>query len=178
MRRHIVALVASAGLAATAVTAAPAQADTGSLATAPCTPYAIPGLPGGDGGGEVMTITDTGLYVGGAGGADGTPHAVWWTHTGTDLSTGWTIHQVPGIPAGDNTEVLDANASGVMAVSDADSGQSWVYDSGTGALTPLPALPGGTASEARRINASGEVSGWAQARDGNGYAAVWLPPYT
>lgn len=142
---------------------------------APCTPYVLPGLPGGNGDGEVMSINDAGMYVGGSVGPDGNIHAIWWTHSGTDLTTGWTIHTVPTPP--DNTEASDVNRYGVMNGVDYDTGQSWVYDSRSDAFTWLPELPGGSWTWGRRINASGEVSGGAGGKDGNERATVWMPPY-
>jgi hypothetical protein len=122
-----------------------------------------------------MTMNAAGMYVGGVLDASGVGHAAWWTHTGTDLGTGWALH-VPDIPA-TNTEFLDVNAGGVMSGNSGDTGQGFVYDSNTGALIWLPDFGGG-ALYPRRINASGVVSGSAADATGTGYAATWRPPYS
>lgn len=166
----------AAFLVAGATLATGTRAALADPATAPCTPYQLPGLPGGNGDGNVMWITDNGLYVGASTGADGNVHATWWTHTGADLATGWIIHTVP-LPA-DNTEVLDVNRNGVMVGSDDDTGQSWVYDSQHGTLTWLPDLPGGSWNFGRRISTTGEVAGSADNQRGVGLATIWKPPYT
>lgn len=167
-------LLAAAG--ATLAAAPPAQAQPAPAQPAPCTPYLLPGLPGGDGNGNVMWINDAGQYVGTANDASDVPHAVWWTHAGPDLATGWTIHQVPVGPG--SSELLDVNQNGLMVGVFDDTGQAFVYDSGTGATSWLAKLPGGHWTYGRRINASGVVAGTADAQDGLDHATVWRPPYT
>src|SRR5262249_24880400 len=99
--------------------------------------------------------------------------AAWWTHAGPDLSTRWTVH-VPDIPAID-AEFLDLNPSGVMSgATRADKG--FVYNSNTGDFTWLPDFGSGYNSDARRINASGVVTGNAIDADGSFFAATWAPP--
>jgi hypothetical protein len=167
-------LILSTGVAVASALGSPAAASTGSAS--PCVPYQLPAGPGNSHG-EVITMTDTGIYVGAAAVASGAGHAAWWTHTGSDLSTGWQVHPVD-IPGSDRSEFLDVNASGVMSGFTYDLGQGFVYDSTTGALTWLPDLAGGYQSWARRINASGVVTGNALDAEGDPFAAIWRPPYT
>src|SRR5262245_51405307 len=93
-RRRRIAVLAvpivfvSTGFGVLSVTVSPASADT--PAVSPCQPYQVPGLPG-PGGGEIIAMNDTGMYVGQAIDASGGRHASWWTHAGPDLSTGWTL---------------------------------------------------------------------------------------
>lgn len=168
-------LAASAGVATLALALAtalapPAVADPVSA----CVPYRMPGFPS-LGTGEVMTMNDAGLYVGGVLDASGSGHAAYWTHAGSDLSTGWTVH-VPSLPFG-NTEFLDVNQSGVLSGFSWDTGDGFVFDSRTQSLTVLPSYPGGFGQWARRINASGVVSGGAFDSTGTSYATIWKPPY-
>jgi hypothetical protein len=101
-------------------------------------------------------MNDAGMYVGALWDASGR-HAAWWTHAGSDLSTGWTVH-VPNIP-GDPAAFLDVNPSGVMSGYSRALAKGFVYDSNTGDLTWLPDFASGYDSWARRINASGVVAG-------------------
>lgn len=173
--RSTAAVLAAATATIGLVVASPSLADPASAQTiSPCVPYAMPGLAG-VGSGAVMTMTDAGLYVGGVLDADGLGHAAFWTHAGTDLSSGWSLH-VPDLPF-TNTEFLDVNPSGVMSGFSYDSGEGFVYDSRTASLTVLPAYPGGFGQWARRINAAGVVAGSAQDASGVGYATIWRPPY-
>ena len=166
-----------APLVAAAVVVALGTAPLASAhAPASCTPHQLPGAPGASGMGEVMWISDAGMYVGDVADTDGSFRATWWTHTGADLATGWTVHMVPGVPA--DSVVNDVNGYGVMVGAAFDSSQSFIYDSRSGALTWLPELPGGSWTWGRRINASGEVSGGAGDKHGGELATVWLPPYT
>jgi hypothetical protein len=162
--------VALAGVASVGVTPAAAGAEVSS----PCVPHQLPGMPG-SARGEVMTMNDGGLYVGGVRDASGTGHASWWTHAGPDVSTGWTVH-VPDIPATEG-EFLDVNESGLMSGVSYDTGRGFVYDSNSGAFTWLPDFASGSFSWARRINASGVVTGSAVDASGTSYAAIWRPPY-
>jgi hypothetical protein len=171
--RFAVAIVAATvAVGAVSAVVTPVAASTG--VASPCVPYQVPGLPG-DGRGEIMTMNDAGMYVGRVRDGSGPGHAAWWTHTGTDMSTGWTLH-VPDIPA-INAEFLDVNPSGVMS-GFTRSEQGFVYDSNNGDLTWLPDFASGYNSYARRINASGVVTGNAIDADGSFYAATWTPPYT
>jgi len=143
-----------------------------------CTPYELPSAPGG--GGQVMWITDSGLYVGAQIRPDWSAQAGWWTHAGSDLSTGWTFHAIAEL-AGMDSEVLDANTAGVMVgfVYGNGPGAGFVYDSNTSQLTWLPNLPGGHGiGYSRRINASGVVAGGAIDRQWGEVAVTWAPPYT
>jgi hypothetical protein len=115
------------------------------------------------------------MYVGRVRDASDVGRAAWWTHTGPDLSAGWTLH-VPDIPATD-AEFLDVNAGGVMSGVTYDSKQGFVYDSNTSTFTWLPDFASGHAAWARRINASGVVIGSAADAAGVSYAAIWRPPY-
>src|SRR5262245_37664699 len=69
----------------------------------PCVAYRLPALPG-DGHGELITMNSAGIYIGGVRDGSGA-HAAWWTHAGSDLSAGWSLH-VPDIP-GTRTEFID-----------------------------------------------------------------------
>lgn len=177
--RSAAALLTAVAAAVVPVALVPTTAGAAPPGTvADCTPYQLPGLPGSDGSGNVMWITDSGLYVGSALRPDGTGRSGWWTHAGSDLSTGWTFHTVPGLDAVDSS-VLDANTAGVMVGYDYSYARGYVFDSRSGSLTWLPDLVGGQhVFYARRINATGEVAGGAADRNGNEVAAVWSPPYS
>jgi hypothetical protein len=163
-----------AATATTLAVAAPAQATA-----APCTPYQLPGLPGGSGDGAVITISDAGLYGGSAADAEGTIRAVYWTHAGADLSSGWTIHLVPSGLVDDF--IGDINTSGAMVGTGDDPStgatRTYVYNSMSGKLTWLTGLGGGY-DEARRLNDSGVLAGFSVDTHGVGYAVTWSPPYT
>src|SRR5262249_11127753 len=141
-------------------------------AASACLPDQLPGMPSA-GRGEVMTMNDSGLYVGRVRDAADAGRAAWWTHAGTDPSRGWSLH-VPDIPATD-PEFLDVNPNGIMSGSSAEGG--FVYDSNTGEFTPLPDFGAGHHSWGRRINAHGVVAGSAVDALGTSYAAIWRPPY-
>jgi hypothetical protein len=160
-------LAAAAGLGVVTAVGSPAAASTAT--TSPCQPYQLPG------GGEIIGMNDAGMYVGQVRDASGR-HAAWWTHTGLDLGTGWAVHvpDIPAVPA----VFLDVNASGVMSGYSRPMGKGFVYDSNTGDFTWLPDFGSGYDSWARRINASGVVSGSAVDDAGDPYAAIWRPPYT
>src|SRR5262245_58883578 len=176
-RRRRAVLIAVPVLAASTVVAivgAVARPAAASAAASPCLPYQLPGMSA-NGAGEVITTNDSGTYVGAVFEADFVAHAAWWTHTGSDMSTGWTVH-VPDIPEA-NTEFLDVNPAGIMVGFSLDAG-GFVYDSNTGAITSLPDFASGHAARGRRINASGVVAGAALDDSGTSYAAIWRPPYT
>jgi hypothetical protein len=163
------------------VTAAAVGVSTAATAHAQlpsCTPYLLPGLPGGQGGG-VAVVSDSGLYAGQAGDAGGNLRAVYWTHSGPDLASGWAIHLVPSGLVHDF--IGDVNAHGLMVGAGEDPvtgvGRTYVFDATTGTLTWLPDLGGGF-SEARRLNSSGEAAGFSVDTHGVGYAVTWTPPYT
>jgi hypothetical protein len=161
-------LAAATGLGVVSSLGSPAAASTATAS--PCQPYQLPG-----GGGEIIGMNDAGMYVGQVVDASGR-HPAWWTHTGSDLSTGWTLH-VPDIPAAP-AEFLDVNASGVMSGYSRRLGKGFVYDPYSGDFSWLPDFASGHDSWARRINASGVVAGSAVDDAGNSYAAIWRPPYT
>ena len=172
----VLVVTAAVGVAsAIAPSAAASTAMTNTAAVSPCQPYLLPGAPG-DGHGNVMTLNDAGMYVGSVRDSAGAVRPAWWTHSDADPSTGWSLH-VPAIPDTTIAEFLDVNAGGVMSGVAYDLGQGFVYDSNTGAFTWLPDFASSYFSWARRINASGVVTGSAFDNDGTSYAAVWRPPY-
>jgi len=170
-------LLATGALLAAALTSV-ATAPVGAADPPSCTPYQLPGLPGGDGNGQVVTISDAGLYGGSAGDADDNGRAVYWTHSGAGLASGWTIHLVPSGLV--NDFIGDINVHGVMVGTgdDPSSGatRAYVYDSTTGTLTWLPGLGGGF-DEGRRLNDGGVVAGLSANVKGGAYAVTWSPPY-
>lgn len=182
MNRRILATVVAVAVTAIAplLGTQPASADS-APPVAPCVPTQLPGLPGADGGGEVMWITDGGLLVGSADttvvGDDGYPifTATYWTNDGS----GYQIHTLPGDPL-IYDEVLDVNQHGRMVVYGwdpaASEGVSYVYDLPTGRWFKLARI--GPDTRGRRINASGVVSGGGSNQQGNSFAATWAPPYT
>lgn len=175
--RRLLATGTAAALAAiTLGTGSPAVATVGPT-TAPCTPYVLPGLPGGSGDGNVIAIT-SGYYGGATIDSTGRMAPTYWTHSGSDLSTGWAVHPLPTTLDG---FVYDVAPSGLMMGNgwDAATGteRSFVYDPGTDVLTMLPSLGGGD-DEARRMNASGVASGYSVDSHGVGRAVTWSPPYT
>lgn len=163
--------VLTASTALGAFTAGGSRASASTATTSACQPYQLPG-----GGGEIADMTDAGMYVGQVIDATGSRHPSWWTHAGPDMTTGWTLH-VPDIPA-ITGEFLDVNASGVMSGYSRPMAKGFVYDSNSGDFTWLPDFGSGYDSWARRINASGVVTGNALDESGTPYAAIWRPPYT
>jgi hypothetical protein len=172
---RLAAAVAAVSVAIGAVSAIVTPVAAIASVASPCVPYQVPGMPG-DGRGELMTMNDSGVYVGRVRDGSGPGFAAWWTHAGSDLSTGWTLH-APNIPA-TGAEFLDVNASGVMSGFSVALEKGFVYDSNTGDFTWLPDFAAGYNSYARRINASGVVTGNAIDTAGDFYAATWTPPYT
>jgi hypothetical protein len=151
--------------------AAPAHADLGVTPVAPCTPTELPTL--GYGGGLIW-VTDSGLYVG-AVGTSTTLAAAYWMHD----TAGYHVHVLPNNPLVDS-EVLDSNETGRMIELGTDpvtgDGVAAVYDLPSNSWWRLPSL-GGTFTEGRRINATGEVAGASFDSHGNHYATTWSPPY-
>lgn len=170
------ALVAATVVLSAGVLAAPASAADGAPTAAPCTPYALPGLPGGTGNGSILTVSNGGLYGGGAEDSSGTVRATYWTHAGSDMTSGWQAHQVPSGLVGD--EIYDINSSGLMlgAIDDGPDTTAYLFDPGTGKLTWLPGL-GGVAF-GRRLSDTGLVAGYSTDATGQAYAVTWAPPYT
>jgi hypothetical protein len=148
------------------------------VAAAPvCTPYTLPGLPGGQS--AVIAVSPAGIYGGESLGVDGHFHAVYWTHSGSDLSTGWSIHLVPS-PITDDF-VGDINIHGLMVATGTDpvtgAGVGYVYDITSGKVTLLPGLGGGNDYDVR-INDAGAVAGTSADTKGVTHAVTWSPPYT
>lgn len=166
VRFAVLLLTVTTGVVVASAAGQPALASTGDVS--PCLPYQLPGLPGnGNGNGEIAGMNDAGIYVGAVHDGPGVGLAAWWTHGGSDLNIGWTLH-VPGFRG----EFLDVNPSGVMTGFNRDTGDSFVYDSNSGDFHVLPDFDGGYATYGRRINAFGVVSGSA-GHDDAGYAAIW-----
>jgi hypothetical protein len=170
---------AAAALVVAVVAVTPTGSAVGTSDYAPCTPTALPALGGTDG--EVMWITSSGYYVGGAtnglANPDGSPafQAAYWTHDGS----GYHVHALPDDPLV-NDEVLDVNENGRMVDYGFDpasgTGQTWVFDQPTGHWWHLPTLNGDD-TRGRRINASGVVAGGGNDQRGYGFATTWSPPY-
>lgn len=174
-KARVIATAMAGALTAITLTplASPAPAYADGSAVSACVPHAVI-VPPGATGGEVMDLNDNGIYVGGFMDGAGHGHAAYWTHTGTSLDSGWTIH-TPSVP-GVDPEFLDVNNAGQMNGFAYGSGEGFVYDLRTGVTTQLPPVHSdiwGDYEWARRINASGAVSG-----DSGGFATVWYPPYT
>jgi hypothetical protein len=142
----------------------------------PCTPFALP-VPDGWGG-SLMAVNDSGTYIGGVQDSTGTQHGAFWTHTGSDPTSGYTLHLVDP-PDAPGAELLDINASGVATGFSDYTGRAFVYNTGTGEFHLLPDFgAGGSYAWPRRINNAGVIAGGAYTADGTEYAATWAPPYT
>ena len=175
---HVVRFSAVLAVAAGGVVAGVAGPGTAAGASG-CTPYTLPGLPGGTEA-EVIAISADGVYGGDAQDADGVGHAVYWTHSGSDLATGWTIHLIPGDPVV-NDFIGDINAHGLLlgtGGSDAATGASedYVFDLSSGTVTTLPGLGGGDEYD-RRLNDAGVVAGTSLDTHGAYHAVTIAPPY-
>jgi hypothetical protein len=140
-------LVVSTAVGVLSAAAPPAAAST---ATSPCVPYQLPGMAGA-GQGSVMWVNDAGMYAGSVADTSGGLRPAWWTHSGSDMSVGWSLH-VPDLPGTAFAEFLDVNPSGVMSGFAYDRSQGFVYNSSTAELTWLPGFGSGLGSWARRIN--------------------------
>jgi hypothetical protein len=169
---------AVAALAASATVAAGLTGPVAVASGSSCTPYTLPGLGGNEA--EVIAISAAGIYGGDAEDAGGVGHAVYWTHAGTDLSTGWSLHQIPGNPLVDDF-IGDINTHGQMVGTGSDpatgAGVGYVFDLNSGALTLLPGLGGGNDYD-RRINDAGVVAGTSGDTKGVPHAVTWAPPYS
>jgi probable HAF family extracellular repeat protein len=176
--RTLAALATASATLSLMVAASAAAAPTATIAA--CTPTELPTFAGHNG--EVMWITDDGLYVGGTQTdrvhPDGSPvfAGAYWTHD----AGGYHIHALPGDPLVDD-EVLDVNRSGRMVDYGFDpatgTSETYVFDLPTGRWWHLPGL-GGVDTRGRRINASGVVAGGSLNRNNKGFAVTWAPPYT
>jgi len=170
----VTALIAGATVAAAISGPVTAAAASG------CTPYTLPGLPGGTEA-EVIAISASGLYGGDAQDAAGVGHAVYWTHSGSDLSTGWSINVIPNDPVV-NDFIGDINAHGQMVGTGGNdpvtgASEGYVFDVNSGTLTLLPGL-GGNNEYDRRINDAGVVADTAADTKGVIHAVTIAPPYT
>ena len=177
MNRRRLGRVAAAGGLTAALTVAAGGAPPLATAAGGCTPYLLPSQPGSPGG-EIIAISDNGIYAGDVAGPDGQGHAAYWTHSGTDWSTGWTLTMLPSPLASDF--VADVTNGGLMVatgVNNAGNGVGYVYNLNTGSVTMLPGLGGGSDYD-RRINASGVVAGDSVDTRGVDHAVTWSPPYT
>lgn len=171
---------AVAALAAGATVAAGLTGPVAAAGGGSCTPYTLPGLPGGTEA-EVISISAAGLYGGDAQDAGGVGHAVYWTHAGSDLSTGWSIHLIPNDPVV-NDFIGDINAHGQMVGTGGNDpvtgvSEGYVFDVTTGTVTLLPGL-GGNNEYDRRINDAGVVADTAADPKGVIHAVTIAPPYT
>jgi hypothetical protein len=170
-----------------AVTALAAGVTVGTGMTGPlpasaapgCAPYVLPGLPGGADQADIISIAAAGIYGGEAIDAYGVDRAAYWTHAGSDLSTGWTIQLVPDDPLVDDF-IGAINTHGQMVVTGSDpatgAGVGYVFDLNTQAITMLPGLGGGFDYD-RRINDAGVVAGSSLDTHGVLHAVTWSPPY-
>jgi hypothetical protein len=168
------AALLTAGLLTAAGTAGPLTAH----AAPGCAAYQLPGVPGGEQA-EIIAVSPAGIYGGDALGVDGHWHAVYWTHSGSNLSGGWSIHLVPS-PITDDF-IGDINTYGQMVGTGSDpttgAGVGYVYDRTSGSVTLLPGLGGGNDYD-RRINDAGVVAGTSADTKGVSHAVTWAPPYT
>jgi len=120
--------------------------------------------------GEVLDLTEDGVYVGSASDTSGVGRATYWIDG--------IAHQVPVDLEGDLLDVTEGHlavGAGYDAKRDQDRG--YVFDIDTGSVTWLPGIGGDWAS-ARRINESGVAVGDGGAANGTGHPLRWRPPYT
>ena len=121
--------------------------------------------------GEILDLTEDGVYVGSSQDAAGIERATYWVDG--------VAHAVPvDLEDGDLLDVTE----GHLAVGDgydptADRDRGYVFDIDTGEVTWLPGIGGDWAS-ARRINEHGVAVGDGGAANGTGHPLRWRPPYT
>lgn len=151
----------------TTAIAGPALADA-----AHCGVHLLPSLdPAGDHpGGEILALTDDGVYVGTSDDASGNHLATYWVDG--------VAHAVPVDL--EDSGLLDVN-DGHVAVGDGfdpalDRWRGFVLDIDTGSISWLPGLGGDWAS-ARRINEHGVAVGDGGTPNGTAHPLRWRPPY-
>lgn len=172
---RVVRAAAAGGLTA-ALTVAAGGAPPLAAAAGGCTSYLLPSQPGSQGG-EIIAISDTGIYAGDVTGPDGQSHAAYWTHAGTHWDADWSVHLLPSPLASDFVgDVTDGGLMVATGVDDAGNGVGYVYNLNTNTVTMLPGLGGGNDYD-RRINASGVVAGDSVDTHGVDHAVTWSPPY-
>lgn len=122
-------------------------------------------------GGEILDLTEDGIYVGSAEDSSGADRATYWR--------GGIAHQVPvELEDGDLLDVTETHlAVGAGFDADLDQWRGYVFDLDTGEVTWLPGIGGAWAS-ARRINEHGVAVGDGGAANGTGHPLRWRPPYT
>ena len=122
-------------------------------------------------GGEILDLTEDGIYVGSAEDPSGADQATYWI--------GGIAHQVPvDLEDGDLLDVTENHlAVGAGFDAELDQWRGYVFDLDTGEVTWLPAIGGDWAS-ARRINEHGVAVGDGGAANGTGHPLRWQPPYT
>lgn len=120
--------------------------------------------------GEILDLTEDGIYVGSADDASGIERATYWIDG--------IAREVPvDLEDGDLVDVTE----GHLAVGDGydaagDRWRGYVFDIDTGEVTWLPGIGGDWAS-ARRINEHGVAVGDGGAANGTGHPLRWRPPY-
>lgn len=121
--------------------------------------------------GEILDLTEDGIYVGSAEDASGIERATYWVDG--------VAHQVPvELEGGDLLDVTEHHLA-VGAGYDSERGQDrgYVFDIDTGEVAWLPGIGGDWAS-ARRINEHGVAVGDGGTANGTGHPLRWRPPYT
>ncbi len=163
----------AAALAAGLGLVGPATALLPSAGTADCGLRILPSLDasGTHPGGELLDVTNDGVYAGAAQDASGELRAAFWREG--------VAHQVPvDLVDGflnDVNEHHQAVGEGYDPVTDSFKG--YVYDLDSGAVQWLPGI-GGFGASARRINEQGVAVGGGDSRNGTFHPLRWSPPYT
>ncbi len=120
--------------------------------------------------GEILDLTEDGIYIGSAEDASGIERATYWIDG--------IAHRVPvDLEDGDLLDVTESH----LAVGDGydagrDQWRGYVFDLDTGEVTWLPGVGGDWAS-ARRINEHGVAVGDGGSANGTGHPLQWRPPY-
>jgi probable HAF family extracellular repeat protein len=132
---------------------------------APCRPDIIDLGTLAGGRSAALDIGPDGQIVGWATGEDGAPRAVVWID-----------RRIERLPVPSDSFALDINRHGIVGsyVVHEEAGEPerpFLYVDGRAETLPL--LPGATSGVARRINARGQIAGWAVDAAGHEHAVVW-----
>lgn len=121
--------------------------------------------------GEILDLTDDGVYVGATGAEQFGPfHSTWW-----DAAGGHTV--ASGFVEDELLDVNEHNVAVGFGSAPDGSERSYIVDLDDGNVIFLPGV-GGPHTRARRIDETGTVVGGGLTEQGHLVPLIWKPPYT